>query len=212
MPGLSISPEEILRIIDKRGTMKSRKNHPMGATLIRQIMEECRRQEPYFQEAVNGYLRALVIESMRLVKERDRNARNVKYNRYIEMAARYIDAHYAEEMKIADIASTCGLSESHFRRIFDDSMNMKPVDYINMVRVNKACEMLVKEDIPMSEIGKRVGYQTASSFNRNFKSLTGYSPLQWKNKGAQEGVNLKNYQISALRGWEAHGEQGWREI
>ena len=32
------------------------------------------------------------------------------------------------------MAKVCGLSESHFRRVFEESMNMKPVDYVNMIR------------------------------------------------------------------------------
>lgn len=108
-----------------------------------------------------------------------------------------------EQVRVEDIAEASGLSESHFRRVFEEVMNMKPLDYVNMVRVDKACGMMAKKDLSMEELSYRVGYQTQSTFNRNFKRLTGYSPKQWKKKeNYQEGI-LKNYHISALRGWEA---------
>lgn len=79
-------------------------------------------------------------------------------------------------------------------------MHMKPLDYVNLVRVDKACGLMARQDISMEEVSFRVGYQTQSTFNRNFKRLTGYSPNQWKHKeNYQEGI-LKNYQISALKG------------
>lgn len=203
MKGLSISPEEILRRLNRRGVCDTAVHNPRCAALIRLMMEECKNDGPYHEESMKGYLRALVIETLRMVQERDNGKRSVKYNRYVEKAAQYISMHYAEDIRIKQLARSCGLSESHFRRIFDESVGMTPNDYINMVRIDKACDMLLKEDLAMSEVCERAGYQTASSFNRNFKALTGMSPLQWKNKGSREGVHLRNYKISAKRGWEA---------
>lgn len=203
MKGLATAPQEILRTINKRGIYATATQNPRCAALIRLMMEECRRDSAYRDEAMKGYLRALVIENLRMLQQYDEGKRNVKYNRYIEQATQYISVHYAEDIRIKALARSCGLSESHFRRIFDESVGMTPNDYINMVRIDKACDMLLKEDIPMSEVGERAGYQTASSFNRNFKALTGMSPLQWKNKGSRDGVHLRNYKISAKKGWEA---------
>lgn len=164
----------VLSVINRRGTLKSEQNHGVMSRLILNIIRECREQSIYYTESIKGYLYALVIEMMRLADER-----------------------------VEDIAMASGLSESHFRRIFEEAMNMKPLDYVNLVRVDRACIMMAKEDLSMEEISFRVGYQTQSTFNRNFKRLTGYSPHQWKRKeNSHEGI-LKNYQISALKGWEA---------
>ncbi len=164
----------VLSVINRRGTLKSEQNHGVMSRLILNIIRECREQSIYYTESIKGYLYALVIEMMRLADER-----------------------------VEDVAMASGLSESHFRRIFEEAMNMKPLDYVNLVRVDRACIMMAKEDLSMEEISFRVGYQTQSTFNRNFKRLTGYSPHQWKRKeNSHEGI-LKNYQISALKGWEA---------
>lgn len=203
MKGLSISPREILRIVNKRGICGTAAQNPQCAAFIRLLMEECAHGGSYSAEVIKGLLRAIVIEDLRLMEERERIRGAGSYSCYVEQAAQYISIHYAEDIRVKDLAKVCGLSESHFRRIFDESVGMTPNDYINMVRIDKACDMLLKEDLPMSEVGERAGYQTASSFNRNFKALTGMSPLQWKNKGSREGMHLRNYRISAKRGWEA---------
>ena len=78
---------------------------------------------------------------------------------------------------------------------------MKPLDYLNMIRIDKACELIQNKDYAMEEIGFRVGYQTPSTFNRNFKKLTGKTPYQWKKEENRLGVSKKNYRISAKRGW-----------
>ncbi len=193
----------ILSVVNRRGTMKTEKNHGIMARLIRNIIREYRDKNIYFEASVRGYLYSLVIEMMRLADERDRSRRTYRVNEHIRGALEYVSEHYMDQVRVEDIAEACGLSESHFRRIFEDIMHMKPLDYVNLVRIDKACWLLSREDLSMEEVSYRVGYQTQSTFNRNFKRLTGYSPNQWKRKeNNHEGI-LKNYQISALKGWEA---------
>jgi AraC-like DNA-binding protein len=87
---------------------------------------------------------------------------------------------------------------------------MRPVEYLNMTRIDKACELLLREDVAMTDVAHRVGFQTASSFNRNFKRLTGSTPLQWKLRAVREGDMRKTRRVSALKGWEAEDWEGQR--
>lgn len=193
----------VLSIINKRGTLKTRQNHSIMSDLILNIIRECREKPLYYEESIKGYLYALVIEMLRLADERDKSRRTRKVNQYIKEALNYVNEHYMEPIRMEEIAMASGLSESHFRRVFEETMNMKPLEYVNLIRVDKACFLIEREDMSMEEISYRVGYQTQSSFNRNFRRLTGMSPYQWKKKKTkQEGI-LKNYQISAMKGWEA---------
>ena len=113
-----------------------------------------------------------------------------------------MDSHYAEEIRISDLAGACGLSESHFRRTFEESMHMKPVEYVNLVRIDKACEYISAGGHSMEEVSFMVGYQTPSTFNRNFKLLTGTTPLKWKAEGKDRSLRREQYHISANRGWD----------
>lgn len=55
----------------------------------------------------------------------------------------------------------------------------------------------------MEDVGYRVGYQTPSTFNRNFKKLTGKTPYQWKENSGKKDIHYSDFNISALKGWEA---------
>ena len=178
----SIAPEEMIRIINKRGTLKTRENHPIMANLVLDIIRECREHPLYYKESIAGYLHSLAIEILRLDEEREAARRSKKINTYIKDAINYINIHYREELSISDVANGSGLSESHFRRLFEEVMNMKPVEYVNLVRIDQACSLIQKENLSMEDVCYRVGYQTPFTFNRNFKRLTGMTPYQWKNK------------------------------
>lgn len=204
MSDCEIVADDIIKIVNERGTMKTKQNHPVLAELVMNIVREYRDGALYHSDSAKGYLRSLVIELLRLDQEREQTRRNIKLGRYVDTAIAYIDQHYVEDIKIADIAGICGLSESHFRRIFEESMNMKPVDYLNLARIKNACELIHNEDYSMNDVGIRVGYLTPSSFNRNFKRITGMTPHQWKvEKTQKDGSSLKNFKISAKPGWEA---------
>ena len=161
--------DRVLSVINRRGTMKSEQNHGIMARLILNIIREYRDKTIYYEESVRGYLYALVVEMMRLAEERDRSMHTHRVNEYIRDALEYVNTHYMEQVRVEDIAEASGLSESHFRRVFEDAMHMKPLDYVNLVRVDKACGLMARQDISMEEVSFRVGYQTQSTFNRNFK-------------------------------------------
>lgn len=197
-----MSVDQMIRIINKRGTLKTAQNHPRMNELILRIIDECRNERMYYKESVNGYLRALVIEILRLDEERER-AKGARITSFVKDSVEYINSHYAEDVKMADVASACGLSESHFRRLFETSMHMKPLDYLNMVRIDEACRLIRGGDRSIDQIGITVGYDTPSTFIRNFRKLTGMTPNEWRKIQVRDGNIRANYHISAERGWEA---------
>ncbi len=202
MKGLHMSPEDLLSVVDAHGTMKTMEHHSRMGTLIRLMIEECRGSGEYYEESLKGYLRAVVIELIRLSEERRLRSLGSRYERYIAHTLDYIGKHFHEDLSIEDLAKVSGLSESHFRRAFEESTNMRPVEYLNMIRIEAACRMLLKEDLAMTDVAYRVGFQTSSSFNRNFKRLTGTTPLQWKLRAIREGGIKKGLNIRAMKGWE----------
>ena len=147
-----MSKEEIIRIISRRGTMKSRKNHPVMANIVLNLIRESRAKERLYKASIEAYLSALVIELLRLDEERQYSERAGRVSRYIQSAIDYVHFHYTEEIKVSKMALVCGLSESHFRRIFEESVGMTPMDYINIVRIEKACSLLSGTEQSVKEI------------------------------------------------------------
>ena len=80
---------------------------------------------------------------------------------------------------------------------------MKPIDYLNMVRIDEACRLIKQGEYNMEQISIAVGYATSSTFIRNFKRLTEMTPLEWKRIQAEGGTVHSGFHISAQKGWEA---------
>lgn len=119
----------------------------------------------------------------------------------VQSALHYIDQNYAEAVTPSDLARIAHMSETHFRRVFRDCMRMSPGDYLNMIRIQKACETLLRTDLPMDLIAEKSGFTSLSTFNRNFRSFTGDSPLHWRNTHRLGGDNIHGIEVKAKQGW-----------
>ena len=119
----------------------------------------------------------------------------------ITAALDYVRLEYANNIRVEELAKASHMSETHFRRVFESYMNMSPMDYINLMRVQKACDIMKKTNDPMDVVAQKVGFTTTSTFNRNFKKYLNTSPYQWKISPENYERKLLNYNISALKGW-----------
>ena len=172
--------------------------------LIDAVIEETNRNEPYMREVRNSYITALLMlmarENRDYTKSRSEEFR--ARDRQIVQSLKYIGQHYAENLMIADLADNVHMSETHYRRVFRESMNMSPTDYLNMVRIQQACRLLLKTDLPVEIIAERAGFTTMSTFNRNFRSYTNESPLRWKKNHMGASDSIAGFRIRARKGWD----------
>lgn len=127
----------------------------------------------------------------------NKNARNFQ----IVQALNYVKKHYNQDIRIKELADSCNMSESNFRRIFQECMHMIPKDYVNMIRIREASKILLSSYATMDEVAYQVGYGNVSSFNRNFKKIIGMTPYQWKRSPDNYVGQMLDLKISALKGW-----------
>ena len=101
----------------------------------------------------------------------------------IDSAKEYILKNFHNELTVSDIAKAVNLSPSYFSKLFKESTTLSPYDYLLSVRLDKAKELLVNSDIPISDIAYRCGFNSTSNFIYFFKKETGLSPLKFRKIG-----------------------------
>ncbi len=174
------------------------------ANLVDAIISEAVEKKSHYRPMMKRYLENLMLELMR----QHENLNHVtevqpKPSSLLQItpALDYINANYTGPIKAKDLADQCNVSETHFRRIFEEYINMSPMDYVNLIRIQMACELMKKTDDSMDVIAQKCGFATTSTFNRNFKKFLDTSPYQWKINPDSYERKLLNYHITALRGW-----------
>lgn len=100
-----------------------------------------------------------------------------------------------------ELATVCHISETHLRRIFQESFRMSPVEYISWFRVRTACKELRKTNLPVSDVALHCGFTTISTFNRNFRRILEVSPQEWRSAPENYEQKLLKFDIKTKEGW-----------
>lgn len=168
------------------------------------LLDELREKKEFYTDSANGALLSLLLMIIRF-NPGDREQEPMTYhNRYLSdilKTVEYMDANYKEEIRIEDLTQLSHLSETHFRRKFSEYMKITPGEYINLLRVKKACELLRYTDCSIGDVGIQAGFRTDSAFIRNFRKFVGTTPREWRKQSGKEIDNPMNYNISVLKGW-----------
>lgn len=83
---------------------------------------------------------------------------------YIREAITFIEQNYMNSISIEDIAQFCNLNRSYLGKLFKETVNKTPQQFLIYYRMNQAAELLRFSDMSINEIGKSVGYQNQLHF------------------------------------------------
>lgn len=92
----------------------------------------------------------------------------------------YIDAHFGEDVTLADLAASASVSKSECLRCFKTVLHTTPYQYLLEVRLSRAAELLRTTDAPVSTIAAECGFGHLSHFGKCFKEKTGLSPTAYR--------------------------------
>lgn len=92
----------------------------------------------------------------------------------------YIDAHFAEEVFLSSLSEIVHLNSKYISDLFRKEYDITITDYIAKKRMEEAKQLLLRSDLPISEISEQVGYHDPKYFTRLFKRLNGISPAQFR--------------------------------
>lgn len=98
----------------------------------------------------------------------------------IEPALTYVYEHYKEDIHISQMAKSCSMSESYFRKLFQRIMGQTPLEYVNRYRIHRSMNLLLTTSDSIQSIAFRTGFSSIAAYNRNFKRHVGQSPTAWR--------------------------------
>jgi AraC-like DNA-binding protein len=100
--------------------------------------------------------------------------------RHMTTAIDWIRQHFHEPLHIRELADRTHLSASAFHVHFKALTGMTPLHYQKSLRLHEARRLLHTTTLDVGEIGRHVGYQSASQFSREYRRLFGVAPSQSK--------------------------------
>lgn len=92
----------------------------------------------------------------------------------------YVSKHFERRITAEELATACGISASHFMRIFKQDLKMTAQGFVEQVRMHHATELLKKGTLSITQIALDCGFYDHSAFVKRFKKFTGTTPLRYR--------------------------------
>jgi len=108
-------------------------------------------------------------------------------NDLISNILEYIHQQYSSsEISLSTIADKFNITPQYLSAIFKEKTGQNISDYIQNLRMNRAKELLLSTDYPVSQIAKMIGYTEVSGFTKAFKKFEGVSPNKFRELNKQQ--------------------------
>ena len=106
---------------------------------------------------------------------------NYKFKR-LNASRDYIADNYQAPLSLPDMAKCSFMSPYHFLRVFKQVYGETPNEFMMRLRIEKAKNMLITENLRVSEICEKVGYVSLGSFSSLFLKQVGMAPTVYRRR------------------------------
>ena len=151
----------------------------VGAHLLRQIgrATPTRRMILFLEllDALNRSSERSILSSLEYAPTLDHGVSDT-----INNAIDFLINNLADEIHLPDVARFCGMSDSIFSRFFKKNTGHGFVCYVNRMRINRACILLIQTEMSVTDICFATGFNNLSNFNRQFRRITALTPSEYR--------------------------------
>ena len=103
-----------------------------------------------------------------------------KEQQIISDVIKYIYENYTKELTINDVTEKFNITDTKLNKILMSYSGKRFIEFLNALKIDKACEMLLTTDKSVIDISFELGFNTVKTFNNNFLKLKNMSPTDFR--------------------------------
>lgn len=156
--------------------------HPWLKSTFDQLSAEYLSQHPGAELVVNKLTEVVLVELIRINFGRNDQSPFVLAlsDKQISKALRNLHKDPQTAWTLETMAEDIGLSRAAFAKRFKELVGQPMFEYLTMLRIQRAKELLRDTDLPLYEVAGRVGYESDLAFTKTFKKHTGTTPTRFR--------------------------------
>ncbi len=140
---------------------------------------------------------------IRLLLEMSKAFENSSYYssvKYINLAKKYIKENLSSDLNVELIATNAGISGYYLQSLFSKYLNSGVINYVNDLRIQKACYLLKNSNLSVMDIAFELGYNSRQHFSYTFEKRCKMSPQNYKKLYKQTlQPNTKTFKTIVLK-------------
>lgn len=136
------------------------------------------KQLPAYQQQLAGYI-TLIVTTV-YARSRQLPYLNNPDANSINSAMKFMRQNLDRNFQMEDVAAEAGMSYSKFRKVFKDYTGFSPAQYFLRLKMERAKDFLLSTTLSCKEIAFRLGFDSASYFNKMFRLYHGQTPMEYR--------------------------------
>lgn len=157
--------------------------HPQDSTALQNIYNKIftaqKSDKAYCDYSCSGLIYDYVIEFHRYIDNK-MNKYKTDRNKILIPVLDYIDENFRSDFPLTILADQVAITPQHLCRVFKETMNMRPTEYLTRRRLQEAKRLLQRTELPISEVALQSGFPNAGYFCTVFKKHEGITPVAYK--------------------------------
>jgi AraC-like DNA-binding protein len=99
---------------------------------------------------------------------------------HVTTGLNYLQNFYSTHLSVTEVAAHVGVTSRHFSRLFGQELGMTVQEYISILRVKKAKDLLANSDMDITRIAYSLGFSTSQYFTTCFKQMEHLTPKVYR--------------------------------
>jgi YesN/AraC family two-component response regulator len=135
----------------------------------------------YRDTVIKGYVTAFVgrILSMTELKKNELESLDTA-----GVIAGFCNLRYKEKLSLEVLERELHISKFYISHVINERLGVSFNDYVNSIRINEACRLMLESDKPLKEISREVGFGTVRTFDRVFKRQKGETAREYRERNS----------------------------
>lgn len=160
-------------------TRQSPKAQGLADRLFTALEDRRSGYELEFISCVSGFLAEVIASGLTYKTDSAAPAHTARFKAF-ERAVAFIESNYNRPVTLQELAQAAGISRKYFSEYFKKLCGKSPIEQLNRYRIEKACEMLIDSDAPVTDVALDCGFNDLSYFIKTFKRQKGLTPAAYR--------------------------------
>lgn len=163
---------------------KNANQNPIIYNSLNTLLTYADKNNEFTETVVRGSMLVIMSEYLRLAKLKKISTNNTDTAKSI---ISFCYENYTSNISLGSIAEALHINRYYVSHLFAKKLNINFNDYINFLRIRKACELLKSDKYSITDTAHAVGYNSIRTFNRCFAKIKGTTPREYRaNKLSQK--------------------------
>lgn len=151
--------------------------------ILLQMQTEYEEKQLGYEEIFQYGLMEIVICTVRkLVEEENLSIREKNCSETIQKVISYLSVHYDKKNLLSNFCAEYHYSAPYISRAFKEETGYTIQKYIQKIRIEKSCELLLGTELPIQQIAHEVGYEDTKFYYQLFRKMVHMSPREYRKK------------------------------